>query len=245
MALLKKRATKKFGSSRTTTEEEQPVRIRPGSKRDADEEDQDQGREKPALKIKSKAKSTKPRSAVRALAKADNMKAELDEAEQQLLSKIPVAGPDEKEYLVEYLRMFRRLKRLIKQAYDNAYESGSSRDAYAICTLMSQQREVIADIRTVTDLSGQVQILIENLLQPFVRNIGQVMLDGYYQTRRLVMETTEKKETQFALQKLNELTTDQSRALQDLYEHATVQLNQILVGGPAEDQPTRKKKRRG
>lgn len=43
-------------------------------------------------------------------------------------------------------------------------EKPNSRDVYALFTLYSQQREVIADIRTMSDLSEQANMLNELML---------------------------------------------------------------------------------
>ena len=90
-------------------------------------------------------------------------------SEQELVESMPAASSQEKQQIDEYLHMFRRLSKLIRKAEKQCMKSGQSRDYYALCTLMSQQREVIADIRSVTDMSGQVATLDENVLQPMSR----------------------------------------------------------------------------
>lgn len=152
-----------------------------------------------------------------------------------------ITASDEQEYINEYLFVYRKLKRLVRKAEKNAMLSGKSADYYAFCTLVSQQREVIADIRAVCDLSGQVQMLVESSLQPMVSNIGQVLVNSFYQQRRLIVETTKPTETQFAIKKLDEITNDVTKALQLYYEQAAARIHELLVGAPEE---TTKKKRK-
>lgn len=146
------------------------------------------------------------------------------------LENLPAASSQEKEQLDEYLHMFRKLAKLIRKAEKQCMKSGQSRDYYALCTLMSQQREVIADIRSVSDMSGQVNQLDANMLQPMARSIGQNMLDGFYQIRKLIMECSRPEETQFALSKLNEITQEQGKFLQSQYENANGKIQQIMLG---------------
>lgn len=147
-----------------------------------------------------------------------------------LIENMPMASSQEKEQLDEYLHMFRKLAKLIRKAEKQCMKSGQSRDYYALCTLMSQQREVIADIRSVSDMSGQVAQLDTNMLQPMARSIGQNMLDGFYQIRKLIIETSRPEETQFALAKLNEITNEQGKYLQSQYSLANEKAAQIMLG---------------
>lgn len=146
------------------------------------------------------------------------------------IENLPAVSSQEKEQLDEYLHMFRKLAKLIRKAEKQCMKSGQSRDYYALCTLMSQQREVIADIRSVSDMSGQVTQLDTNMLQPMARSIGQNMLDGFYQIRKLLVETTRPEETQFALSKLNEITQEQGKFLQAQYGNANDKIHQIMLG---------------
>jgi hypothetical protein len=156
---------------------------------------------------------------------------------------LEMLGTDEREHVREYVRMFKRLRSLAKKLERDCLEQSGGRGVYALCTVYSQQREVIADIRTLTDLSGQVQMLDEQVLQPFTRSVGQQVLNVYYQLRRLITETTEKKQTQFALDKLEEITKDLSSVLQSQYEESSVRVSDLLMGPMQQPViPVRKKK---
>jgi len=178
----------------------------------------------------------------KARAKLKRRKAEIAQDEQLFQElEAKVISTDEQEYTSEYMFVYRKLKRLVRKAEKQAMLSGKSQDYYAVCTLISQQREVIADLRAVSDLSGQVQMLLEAAVQPMVSSIGQVLVDSFYQQRRLLMETSREKETQFALKKLNEITGEVSKALQIYYEQAAQKVYEVLVGAP--EQPKKKKRK--
>lgn len=179
---------------------------------------------------KKKLSKKKPRTVESAKNKIAVLQQQLPANEQELLEMVPAASSQEKQQIDEYLHMFRRLSKLIRKAEKQCMKSGQSRDYYALCTLMSQQREVIADIRSVTDMSGQVDQLDTNVLQPMSRSIGQNMLDVFYMLRKLIIETSKPEETQFALSKLNEITTEQGKFLQMQYQDAVGKVGKIMLG---------------
>lgn len=178
----------------------------------------------------------------RARAKAQMKALEAEDLERQLAEQSLEAIGPEQEYLTEYLRMFRRLRRMTKRAYERSMESGNSRDYYSFCTLVSQQREVIADIRTLTDLSGQVDMITQNVVQPAIQELGQVFVNSYYQMRRLVLEVAVKEQTKFALTKLEDITKDVATALQLQYAKMNEKVGDILMG--PQEEPAKTKKRR-
>lgn len=155
--------------------------------------------------------------------------------------------PGEREVLEEYVWMFNKIGRLIRRTEKRALKSGQSRDIYALSTLISQQREIIADIRTLSDMSGQIELFKNQVLQPMSSSLAQNMLDSYYQLRRLIMEVVKPKETQFALGKLEAIVKEMSKFLQLQYQESSVRVDHLLSGdidtaGPSA--PKKKKKRR-
>lgn len=179
------------------------------------------------------AKTAKKRSVAAAKRKAERLKTDLPTVKQletEVASSSSYAAPQEQAYMKEYLRMFKALKLMCRKSEAACLKSGQSRDYYAFCTLLSQQREVIADIRSISDLSQQVSILDENVLQPMIRGIGQNILDSFYKLRKLITETSEAKQTQFALAQQQELMRDQSLLLQKHYVKAVEQMTEALTG---------------
>lgn len=175
------------------------------------------------------APKRKPRTVAQAKRKASALEEKVKVAEADMIERAESLAGDQ-EYLQEYLYMYKSLKRLTRQAKRAAIESGSGRTYYAYCTLLSQQREVIADIRTLTDLSGQVDLLLNDVLQPFSQSVGQSILNSFYQLRKLAKETTVPKETQFVLKTIETIVKDMTRVLQHSYEIAASNTHRILVG---------------
>jgi hypothetical protein len=140
-------------------------------------------------------------------------------------------NPDEARYLEEYVRMLNMNSNIIKRLNKQIQRSKLvvSKDLYALSTIMSQQREVIADIRTITDMSEQVGLITDTILQPMIKAIGQNLLDTFYQKRKLLTNTCKPDEAKFALKKLDAYTSDQAKFLQQVYEEALEKLNDLLI----------------
>lgn len=171
-----------------------------------------------------------PSSVAGAKRKAARLKVGIP-TEEQLLDELPVVTTtQEQEHLDEYLHMFRKLRRLIRKAEKDCLETNNPRAYYAVCTLYSAQREVIADIRAVSDASGQVKYLDDHVLQPLTRSLGQNLLDVYYQVRKLIIETSNPKDTQFAIAKHEELIKEQGRFLQATYQEYSSKTSKYLLG---------------
>jgi len=147
------------------------------------------------------------------------------------MAELPKVTSQEQEHLDEYLHMFRKLRRLTRKAERDCLNSNNPRGYYAVATLYSAQREVIADIRSVSDMSTQVKHIEDNVLQPMVRSLGQNLLDSFYQVRKLLIETTKPADTQFALQKFEEITKEQGKFLQTMYADANDKVSKFMLGG--------------
>lgn len=155
------------------------------------------------------------------------------------------ASVSDKDHLHEYVHMFRNLQDIIRVYEASILHSSTpnSRDVYALSTLYSQQREVIADIRTMSDLSGQLELLSRDMLTPLVQGIVQHLTDGYYAIRRLMTETCNAKDTQFALGKLDDILKDLGRGINVERGQAQQKISDILLG-PAETAQYSKKSKR-
>ena len=158
---------------------------------------------------------------------------------KELKSKATSAA--EQEYLEEYLRLFVTNRRIIRMFEKKLLENPMSRDVYALMTLYSQQREIINDIRMISDLGGQVELIHAHVLRPYTSNLIQSVTDCYYQLRTLISQTC-KKDTQFALDQLTDLIKQLSLAINGGQSSAIEELNRIMLGGGAPEKPKRKKR---
>ena len=151
--------------------------------------------------------------------------------------------PGEREILREYIHIFKTLRQVIRDCEARMLNAGSSRDAYALCTLYSQMREVIADIRTISDLSEQVLMLGDTVLTPYKSNLIQNVTDAFYQMRKMVQEVVPKKEQKFAEDAVARIFSDLGMAIDVSHTEANNTLQQTLAGGEEKPKPKRRKKR--
>lgn len=165
------------------------------------------------------------------ISEVDEERKELDAAEQMILDKLPTASQTEQDYLSDYLRMLRRLRKLITKCYGLCIDNGLAKDFYVLSTLMSQQREVIADIRSVTDATQQVDAICLLAIDPLSTKLSQIMLDMFYQMRRLIQETAKDSEIQVGLEMLQKITNDVSVGLDNSIEAAHERVSSVLIGG--------------
>ena len=154
-----------------------------------------------------------------------------DEAKLVKALRSKSESSQEKEQYEEYLHMFSKLKTSIRMFERELKFSKSTRNVYALIALYSQQREVIADIRSITDYTENVNRIMTSLIQPLFSNITQSNLDIFYHIRKLMIEVSKDDQTQYALKRLEDLMREQGKYLQDKYENASEKLVQIVSDG--------------
>ena len=142
-----------------------------------------------------------------------------------------VGNSQDKDHYDEYLHMFKKLQTAIRMFEKELRFSKSTRNVYALIALYSQQREVIADIRAISDYTENINRIMTTLIQPLFSNITQSNLDIFYHIRKLVIETSKDDQTQYALKRLEDLMREQGRYLQDKYESSNERLVQIVTEG--------------
>ena len=142
---------------------------------------------------------------------------------------VPNASASEMEYLEEYLRIFNTLKSISIISEDNYFKNPTTREIYALATVYSQIREVIADIRSVSDMSNQANALISGVVQPSISSIAQAFVDTFYHVRILIREIAREDEVQYGLRKVDELMRDQGLMLQDQYQNVAQRISELLV----------------
>lgn len=167
---------------------------------------------------------------------SEGIEEELEELRQRATSTT------EKDYLDEYMHLFVTNQRMIRKLERQMLTADfvQQRDVYALSALYSQQREIIADIRSISDMTQQVEMLQNTALTPFASEVTQHVTDVYYLMRKLITEIGRPKEVQFGLKQLDDLVKQLGMGIRDSHSQAQQRMHDILVG-PSE--PAKKKKR--
>lgn len=174
--------------------------------------------------------------------KSPPTQSEVEDIEKSLARKKRSAKAGEKEILAEYQHMFKTLREMIRIFEDKVLSDKTERTTYALNNLYSQMREVIADIRTMTDANEQVNLLVSEVVTPLTQQMQQVLTSGFYQVREMVNATTTGEQKRFATRKAEEIFRDLARGLDDAQGQAHDAMMRTLVG--ADDEKPKKRRRR-
>lgn len=161
-------------------------------------------------------------------AKAEKSRSGLDAQIAETKEVLRSEKFSEGTHMNAYADMFINLTKIIEQTEERCLVSERTTDIYALMQLYNQLREVIADIRAVTDFGDQANRLIQDVLRPFAFDVGQNMMDimsSLSRDLRKIMSSDGYK----SMDKLStEYTKEHGRFLQQCYMRATDQINAVL-----------------
>lgn len=141
-------------------------------------------------------------------------------------------GSKEREYFDEYTHIFTSLQKLTRIAEKQYAKSGMSRDVYALCTMYSQMRECIADLRSIQDLSIQSERIITNIIDPMMKSIAQALVEMYFQIEKSMRSTVHSdKEFNELDRQLKEIFSKQSFKIQEYNDKARQQTIEFFANG--------------
>lgn len=157
------------------------------------------------------------------LAKMERRKEKLEAA----IVLMPAEGND--EFDRQYRSMFDNLQSIITAFEDRMQEAPSSRDVYALSTLYSQMREVIADIRSSKDVTQQIVELETQAYSSFMKSIGQSYVDLYFKLQKDIRSFVKDEEVQFQLlETLQGVCKDQADIVQGSYQSMLERVRTVL-----------------
>lgn len=160
-------------------------------------------------------------------------------------------APTEQDNLAQYKKMFLRSARIARRLERQMLlpdEDGKIRpivrnDVLSLSTMYSQMREIIADLRTLTDMTAQVDMICSGPIKGFKASCGQLLMNFYYQQSQLLKDNLPKDKVQPCLATLQKLSEDIGAGL-DAYEaQANEKVAQLLLA-PSEELVTTKSKRK-
>ena len=113
---------------------------------------------------------------------------------------LPADNGSNDEFDRQYRAMFDKLRE-ITEIFEENMLSGTpnGRDVYALSTLYSQMREVIADMRSAKDVSAQIAELESKAYGAFLKSIGQSYVDSFFKLSKDIRTFVKDKEAQAQL----------------------------------------------
>lgn len=135
--------------------------------------------EEPVKKKRSKLPKADKPATDKALAKLERRR----EKAMALIEYIPADNSGD-EFDEQYRGMFDNLKTICALFEEKMMDSPNSRDVYALSTLYSQMREVIADIRSAKDVTQQIAELESKAYGSFLTLVGQTYVDLFFKLQK-------------------------------------------------------------
>jgi hypothetical protein len=188
------------------------------------------------IKEGDKKSGNKVRDPRRAEIKADRAKkkALLEEKEAMNViknfKKKSKKNTDENDHLAVYMQMYRQLRRIIKKTEKGCLKSTNGAGAYQLATYYRELRETIADIRSLTDMSDQAQLIIEKILQPLFTSLVQDASNSMQQVKLRLKDQLQPKRVRRSFEDVNTITIEQCSLLNEHYNKACAQIKQVLLG---------------
>ena len=171
--------------------------------------------------IKKKKKKKKKKLSERALerkrikeAKLTTTTASLDRQFDQVASNLTIK---EAEQLQEYVEIFTSLRDISRIKEQHCRDHANAKDIYALMKLYDQMREVIADIRTIRDVSGVVVTLRDDVINPMMQSAANEIVNINQTMRQFILKYLQGDEALTLIDKLNELSAKSGDALHESY----------------------------
>lgn len=157
------------------------------------------------------------------LAKVEKRKARVEKEMNELV----LFEPGD-EFDRQYRKMFESLQSIIER-FEERMENPSGRDVYALSTLYSQMREVIADIRASKDIESQMAELEARAYGGFLKAVGQELVNLLFATSRDIRTHVKDIDLQQQLVlNLESSVKDRSDAIMESYRNMLDTVRQVL-----------------
>uniref|UniRef100_S5VME5 Uncharacterized protein n=1 Tax=Pseudomonas phage PaBG TaxID=1335230 RepID=S5VME5_9CAUD len=131
-------------------------------------------------RAKKKDKLEREPATSKQLAKMERRKAKLLDD----LETLPVPSDHGDEFDHQYRGMFDNLRTITALFEEKMLSNPTGRDVYALSTLYSQMREVIADIRSAKDVTSQIHELESKAYSSFLTMVGQTYIDTFFKMQK-------------------------------------------------------------
>lgn len=136
----------------------------------------------------------------------------------------------ENEYMATYGHMFDRLIEITQKTEKDCLEAGrTTKHIYALMQLYNQLRELIHDIRTISDSAQQGHVLVSDVIRPTFSDIGQNVGDMIYYLKRDLREHLNGDTYKEVSKKLEHYASEHGRFLQGCYHRSSEQVMKIFT----------------
>ena len=182
--------------------------------------------EQPKPKKKKKVNHTELKS--KAVALRTDVSMDMQSVEMEMKEKKEQQLTDN-TWMNTYEVMFKKLKRIMTNVENKVLNSDSgSNDIYALMALYNQMREVIADIRSMMDLTQNTQRIIDQILYPLVRDISNNYVDAIFMINKNLRANVESNKYIELKAGTDECLKEHAKYIQAAYEKSSEKLAKLL-----------------
>ena len=182
--------------------------------------------EQPKPKKKKKVNHTELKS--KAVALRTDVSMDMQSIEMEMQEKKEQQLTDN-TWMNTYEVMFKKLKRIMTNVENKVLNSDSgSNDIYALMALYNQMREVIADIRSMMDLTQNTQRIIDQILYPLVRDISNNYVDAIFMINKNLRANVESNKYIELKAGTDECLKEHAKYIQAAYEKSSEKLAKLL-----------------
>ena len=118
----------------------------------------------------------------------------IDEFEQhqaELLDKLPDVMQDEIQHVNEYGHMFKTLSRMARIAEKKYLETNQSKDMYAALKAYAEMREIIADMKAMSDFSQFSEMIKDQIVKPLAHSSAAAIVEYHKEVMSYLQTTLE------------------------------------------------------
>lgn len=138
--------------------------------------------------------------------------------------------PPVDEYDREYRRMFENSVGLAQRLEEQMEERIYNRDVYALNTIYSQIREIIADLRATRDISAQIAELENVVIAPYHKVVGQALSEVLFHVEGSITKHVKDRDIQAEIvKKLKDTIYETAMTLQQEYGKAIERAGKVLL----------------
>lgn len=159
-----------------------------------------------------------------------NLAAGLDE-EINLSPVFLERSVSEQDFQTEYNKIFNTLGSLCRKLELNMNDPDSkvgSRDVYALMTMYSQMRETIADLRSISDVNTQSEMLINEVFNPYHKTVGEMLVSMLYKIMTHLRQSLNEAQAHHVGERLKEIISEEAQSLQSQFENTKEKIGVVL-----------------
>jgi len=138
------------------------------------------------------------------------------------------AGDSDNGILLLQKKLLQTVIRVLPKAEEVLNESGTSKGTYQFVTLVSQLRELIADIQATKDRAYIAQSLLETIIRPAFMSVAQDMMTKHHTFRKLSEDYIKPNHLAKFSESLLALAKDVANDMNVAYKDVDVKLTEAL-----------------